>query len=326
MTLEYQYFYAPLVSICLGASILLTLLRFPHFLVDHPNQRSLHDKPVPRTGGIAIASGILVSTGLFLPQFAVFTISALLIAILSLADDWRQLKPLTRFGTQGLIVVAFCVFGLDRLTIANYVFLVLAIVWVANLYNFMDGSDGLAGGMAVIGFSACALGAYIGDSIPLAILCSLIATATLPFLALNFHPARVFMGDVGAVTLGFSAAAIGAIGWREGIWSPFFPVFVFSPFIADSSLTLLHRILRKEKFWRPHREHYYQKLIQMGLGHRNTALLEYAVMLASSVFGIASFYIDGEKQLVAIVVWGSVLMLFASRIDRKWSAFNEVPQ
>ena len=261
---------APVLGAGLSLLLLLGLLRRPDLLVDRPNQRSLHVQPVPRTGGIAVVVGFLGSAALLLPEYKIFYLLALLIALVSLVDDWQNLSPLPRFGAQGLIAAAFAFYGLGYGSIAETIFLILALVWVTNLFNFMDGSDGLAGGMAVIGFCCYALGAWMAGNESLALLCGTIAAASLPFLIANFHPARIFMGDIGAITLGFAASALGALGWREGVWSPFFPVFAFAPFIADASLTLLHRILARQRFWEPHRDHYYQKLVRMGLGHRNT--------------------------------------------------------
>lgn len=322
MILEHKMLFAPAAAFGLSLATLLVLLRFPELLVDQPNQRSLHVVPVPRTGGISIVTGMLLAVAVLVPEFTTFTLCALSIAVISLIDDWRQLRPLTRFGAHGLIAAAFCGFALGQPSFAETIFLILATVWLSNLYNFMDGSDGLAGGMSLIGFGTCAIGAWIGGNVPLSMLCGSIAAASLPFLATNFHPARIFMGDIGAVTLGFSAAAVGAMGWRDGVWSPFFPVFAFSPFIADASLTLLHRILKNEKFWQPHREHYYQKLVRMGLGHRMTALVEYGVMTVSAVGSIATLFIDGATQLAAIIGWGILLILAAAHIDRRWAIFE----
>ncbi|MFM9970262.1 MAG: MraY family glycosyltransferase [Burkholderiales bacterium] len=307
-----------LLAASVSAILLAILLCFPHFLVDEPNQRSLHVTPVPRTGGISIVLGAF-GTAAIVDSYRVLVISAILIALVSLIDDWRKLPALPRFGAQGIIAVTFCLLTLGDLSLAEIIFLTLSLVWLANLYNFMDGSDGLAGGMTVIGFASCALGAWIGGNPALATLCATIAATSLPFLTQNFHPAKIFMGDIGAVTLGFSAAAIGAIGWRDGTWSPFFPVFVFSPFIADASLTLLRRILKKEKFWQPHREHYYQKLVRMGWGHRHTALIEYAVMLLAAMGAFSTFYFDGIAQLLAILAWGAMLMIAAQCIDMQWA-------
>ncbi len=309
---------APILAAVISAALLQALLQFPGLLVDPPNQRSLHSRPVPCTGGIAIVIGAFAPAIFLLPEYFVLYACALTIACVSLLDDWRKLPPLPRFGAQALLAMTFSWIGIGQLSALEIAFLTLAIVWVANLYNFMDGSDGLAGGMAVIGFSTCSLGAWIGGNVSLALLCGSIAAASLPFLARNFHPARIFMGDVGAVTLGFCAAAIGALGWREGVWSPFFPVFAFSMFIGDASLTLMKRIRSRQRIWQPHRDHYYQKLVRMGLGHRNTALACYLIMAISACGAIATMYMDGVTQLIAIVSWGAVLMGIAHRIDRRW--------
>ncbi len=315
--------FTPILAAALSASLLLALLRFPGLLIDRPNQRSLHSQPVPRTGGIAIVLGSFVPAVFLLPEYIVLYACALLIACVSLIDDWRKLHPLPRFGIQALLAMVFAWHGLGSLSLTEIIFLTLAIVWVANLFNFMDGTDGFAGGMAVIGFGSYAAGAWIGGDTSLSLLCGSIAAACLPFLAHNFYPARIFMGDVGAVTLGFCAAAIGAIGWREGIWSPFFPVFAFSLFIADASLTLMKRVRSRERFWQPHRDHYYQKLVRMGMGHRNTALAGYGVMAFSACCAIATMYVDGVTQLAAIVAWGAVLMGIAHCIDQRWLRFNK---
>jgi hypothetical protein len=97
------------------------------------------------------------------------------------------------------------------------------------------------------------------------------------FLLLNFSPARVFMGDAGSVPLGFLAGGIGIAGWRTVSWPAWFPLLVFSPFVVDASVTLARRMfMRRERFWHPHREHYYQRLVRMGWSHRRLALTEYA--------------------------------------------------
>ena len=156
--------------------------------------------------------------------------------------------------------------------------LALATMWVTNLYNFMDGSDGLAGGMALFGFGAYALAAWLAGDAVFVVVAASIAAAAAAFLVFNFPPAKVFMGDAGSIPLGFLAAALGILGWRAGHWPLWFPVLVFSPFIIDASVTLARRLLRGERVWRAHRSHYYQRLVQLGWGHRNTALAEYALM------------------------------------------------
>ena len=149
----------------------------------------------------------------------------------------------------------------------------IAITWMLNLYNFMDGSDGLAGGMTLIGFGCYGLIAWSGGNTPLAMINFCIAAAAAAFLLFNFYPARIFMGDSGSIPLGFLAAVLGLVGWKNGNWPFWLPLVVFSPFIADASVTLAKRGLRGEKVWQAHREHYYQRMARGFLGHRNTALL-----------------------------------------------------
>jgi UDP-N-acetylmuramyl pentapeptide phosphotransferase/UDP-N-acetylglucosamine-1-phosphate transferase len=181
---------------------------------------------------------------------------------------------------------------------------------MSNLYNFMDGSDGLAGGMTVIGFGYYGLFAYLAGNSDFAVINRSIAAAALAFLCYNFHPARIFMGDAGAVPLGFLAAALGILGWLDQLWSLWVPVLIFSPFIADATVTITKRLMRGEKIWQAHREHYYQRMVQSGLGHRNTALLSYALMLAAGGCAVWAGGQDLTVQSRVAMAWGSIYLLF----------------
>ena len=124
---------------------------------------------------------------------------------------------------------------------------------------------------------------------PLAATSLAVAAAALGFLAFNFHPARIFLGDVGSIPLGFLAGALGVVGWRNDVWPLWFPLLVFGPFIGDATLTLLKRALRRERVWRAHtRALLPAASCRMGLGHRGAALIGYAAMLlcaAAALFG-----------------------------------------
>jgi UDP-N-acetylmuramyl pentapeptide phosphotransferase/UDP-N-acetylglucosamine-1-phosphate transferase len=152
----------------------------------------------------------------------------------------------------------------------------------------------------------------------LAAMSATVAAASLPFLWVNFHPARMFMGDAGSVTLGFLAAALGAFGWHEGAWPALVPVLAFSPFVLDASLTLLRRMLAGQPPWQAHREHYYQRLVRMGLGHRRTALLEYAAMGAAALGAVALPALGFAAQLALAAAWFATLLVLALFIDRRW--------
>ena len=280
-------FVLTLVAAFAVSSGLLWLLTRPglaRWVLDRPNERSLHAAPVPRTGGVAIMAGVVAAACVALLAGAPFrddVATALLLALalgaLSFFDDMRGLDIRLRFfahmaaaagllwqSAQGMALPALFAFPL--------------LVWMTNLYNFMDGADGLAGGMTLFGFGAYAVAAGMAGDAALAALVASCAAAAAAFLLFNFHPARIFMGDAGSIPLGFLAGALGWLGWQRGLWDPWFPVVVFSPFIVDATITLLHRLVRGERVWQAHREHVYQRLVRLGWGHRGTALAEYALM------------------------------------------------
>lgn len=129
------------------------------------------------------------------------------------------------------------------------------------------------------------------------------------------------MGDVGSIPLGFLAAALGLMGWQQGAWPLWFPVLVFSPFLADASVTLLRRLARGERFWQAHREHYYQRLIRMGWGHRRTAMLEYLLMVAVTASAVAGLRLDAQGQMSMLVIWIVVLGCMMLAVDSLWRRF-----
>jgi UDP-N-acetylmuramyl pentapeptide phosphotransferase/UDP-N-acetylglucosamine-1-phosphate transferase len=261
---------------CLGTRALVTLLRREATL-DVPNQRSSHAVPTPRGGGIAIVGTIAVAwlalcVAGFLPLLTSLVIVAAMLglAAVSWIDDLRGLSPGVRLLAQiaavaagilvlpkGLVFQGWLPPGLDAVAAA------LLWVWFANLFNFMDGIDGIAGSEA----AAVAIGIALlaGDRLGLAAPAVAIAAAALGFLVWNWAPARIFMGDVGSVPLGYALGFLlyelalrGA--WRAALILPAY-------FLADASLTLLRRLVRGERVWQAHREHFYQRAVQNGLTH-----------------------------------------------------------
>jgi len=209
------------------------LLRRSRLPMDHPNERSLHATPTPRIGGLGIMAGLLAAAmGLGGAEVLPVVLAAAALAAVSVLDDVRGLSVSVRFLAHFVVAVG-CLLASG---LSGWVLLVatLAVVWMTNLYNFMDGSDGLAGGMAVIGFGALAVAAWLGDTLGLAAFCASIAAAALAFLRFNFPPARLFMGDSGSIPLGFMAATLGIAGAMNGVWPWLFPLLVFSPFIVDA--------------------------------------------------------------------------------------------
>ena len=307
----------------LATFVLLRLLlsRFGRLVLDRPNERSLHERPVPRTGGIPIVLVLAASLALGAAPLWLPLAIALGLAAVSFIDDLRGMPAVPRLLahlTASGVVAWYVLSPIEPLELA---LIALAIAWITNLYNFMDGSDGLAGGMALSGFGAYAFAAWQADNAPLALVSVVLAASAAAFLLHNFHPARVFLGDVGAIPLGFLAGALGIVGWRDDVWPLWFPLLAFAPFIGDATVTLLRRLLRAERVWQAHRDHYYQRLVRMGLGHRGTAWVAYAAMLACAAAALL-----GRSQppmVQAGIFFGTTLALaaLAAWIDLRWARF-----
>lgn len=249
---------------------------------------------------------------------------SVILALLGLLDDRRGLSARLRLLVQLLMAGAFI--GLSGALAAGIqaVIVLFALVWMANLYNFMDGSDGLAGGMALFGFGTYAVAAALAGQPGLALCCACVSVAAVGFLCFNFHPARIFMGDVGSVSLGFLAGALGVVGVQLAAWPLWFPLLVFSPFIVDATVTLLRRAWRGEKIWQAHRSHYYQRLVQMGVGHRGTALWAYGLMLAAGASALFASGVGFSLQCIIFTMWLVAYALLGFLIDRAWVRHNEV--
>ncbi len=307
-------------------------------ILDRPNSRSLHQQPIPRTGGLAILAGVLIG-GFFVELFPLSVsghhlITLLLglvpLAAISFLDDrqgisgkWRVLVHV--WAAFSLILASYMLGSLDLpglalpLPVWTAILLTLLFtVWMINLYNFMDGMDGFAGGMAVIGFSTLAWLGRADDSF--ASNCLIVAAASAGFLVHNFPPAKIFMGDTGSTALGFLAAACSLWGGKSGLFPFWVAILVFSPFIADATATLLRRLLRGEKVWEAHRTHYYQRLVLLGWGHRRTVLAEYVLMLTCAGSAALAVHLSPVGQVALAVGWILIYVLLmwgVGRLERR---------
>ena len=311
-----------IASAIISLLVLLILLKtnLVTFALDTPNHRSLHTKLTPRTGGLGIMIGVLVSYSL-LSGLTVWMMMLIGLILVSFVDDVITMPIVVRFFVQLVITTIFIYIFLPQSPWYIKSLSLLGIVWITNLYNFMDGSDGLAAGMSIFGFSTYSLAAYQFGNIQLVIMCASVASACLVFLFFNFFPAKIFMGDSGAIPLGFLAGAIGLYGWELEVWSLWFPILVFSPFIIDATVTLFKRAVRKEKVWQAHREHYYQRLIQLGWGHKKTALAEYLLMMMTATSAIFMRSLSEQYLTISLLIWIGLYILLLISIDQKWHAF-----
>ena len=309
---------AAILSVLLGTGLAWRLA------TDIPNERSLHARPTPRIGGWGIVPMIALAIAAAAPGLWLIGVCMLFLAAVSQIDDRRGLPARVRFAAHlvaAALVVARYQAGLPWWAL---IALPVALVWLVNLYNFMDGADGLAGGMALMGFGgyACAAWAAGGHALSLAFVCAAIAGAALGFLKFNFHPARIFLGDAGSIPLGFLAGALGFWGWHAQVWPIWFPVMAFAPFVSDASATLLRRLLRGEQVWKAHREHYYQRMVRSGMGHRRTALCWYLLMLAGIMLALWALGRAPFAQWIVVGAWIAVLALIGAAIDVRWRHFQ----
>lgn len=311
----------PALAFVITYAVLLLLLKtsLRSIALDQPNHRSLHDKVIPRTGGLAVVAGFIVSAAVMYAWFWVFPLLPLL--AISLLDDIVDVSVHWRFLVQLAVSVAFVVLILPNMSVLGMALIILGMVWMINLYNFMDGSDGLAGGMALFGFGSYAAAAWLANDGGVALLCGSLAASSIAFLRFNFHPARIFLGDSGSIPLGFLAGALGLYGWEKDLWPAWFPLLVFAPFILDASITLLRRLLRGERVWQAHRSHYYQRLVQMGWGHSRTALAEYLLMLAT---GISAIFMLQAPEYVSgmLCMWVILYFCLIYWVDKRWRNFS----
>lgn len=318
---------SPLLSFIVSYVVLRWMLsaRIFRLVVDYPNDRSLHTNPIPRTGGLGVMAGVLAGWSLLSQLWLLPAILGVLaLMILSFNDDVRGVSAGVRFFIHFLVAAGF--FWGMHLTEAGWLLmplLVVAMVWMTNLYNFMDGSDGLAGGMAFFGFGSYALAAWLTGDQAMMMVNLVVACAAIAFLKFNFYPARIFMGDAGSIPLGFLSGALGLIGWHRGLWPLWFPLLVFSPFVVDASVTLVRRLWRREKVWHAHREHYYQRLVQIGWGHRRTALVEYTLMLVAGSSAVLALHQSVAVQVALGLGWMLAYWKAMEIIDSCWAAYQD---
>jgi UDP-N-acetylmuramyl pentapeptide phosphotransferase/UDP-N-acetylglucosamine-1-phosphate transferase len=312
-------------------------------LADRPNERSLHSSPMPRTGGAAILASLVIGSvaqravellsgraaGAEGSYFSMLGAAALPLAAVSMLDDRRGVPVAARLAVH-VSVAAAVVSGLGltvrrvSLPLAGQLPLgvialpltVVALVWFLNLYNFMDGMDGLAGSMTVIGCGFLAIAGGLKDHGSLVRLSLLLAAATGGFLLHNLPPAKVFLGDGGSITLGFIVGVLSLVGVRDGVFDPWFPVLAFSPFLFDATYTVLRRLVRGNPPWRAHRDHLYQRAVLSGWSQLRTLRWSVLLMCLAGASGLLYPSRGEAGRLVILLLWGLSYALVVGAVRR----------
>jgi UDP-N-acetylmuramyl pentapeptide phosphotransferase/UDP-N-acetylglucosamine-1-phosphate transferase len=328
-------------------------------ILAHPNERTLHAMPTPQTGGVAVIGSVVIGLILAASVLAIIEpakavlpkgmasgslwiiLSMLLVFVVSFIDDCIGLPASLRLGVQaaaaciiiagvGLTVSSIPIPGgpTIQLGLAAIPVSALLLVWMANLYNFMDGMDGFAGGMTFWGFGFLAYFGWQAQFPVMLIISTFVAMGALGFLMHNFPPARIFMGDAGSITVGFLAGTLMILGVRDRLFEIWVPIMIFSPFIVDATVTVTSRAFRRQKIWEAHREHYYQRVVLSGWSHRRTVLAEYGVMILCGGLAVSYHHSTDNVRLIILGAWVGMFVLlamFVHALERKMATSYPVP-
>ena len=286
-------FAIPALLLGYGGVLLVRRWATQRGVIDVPNQRSSHTAPTPRGGGVVFFPVVLLGLGahaMLAPATDVAATGAFLllagaVTLVSWLDDLRSVPFQWRLGVHVLAAVgAVLSFGhwhTIALPWAGPVHVgawgaILTVVWIVgltNAYNFMDGIDGIAGLQALVAGIAWAILAALGGWQTAGLIGILVAAASAGFLAHNWSPARIFMGDAGSAFLGFTFAVIPLVASSSDPWLPISAALIVWPFVADAAGTFIRRAIRGEEVWNAHKSHLYQRLVQRGWSHARVAIL-----------------------------------------------------
>ena len=306
-------------------------------MIDHPNERSSHSTPTPRGGGLAIVilvmgMGIWSMQELELSHVLVYLIGGAVIAFLGWRDDLHSLSTTVRFAVQGLVAAA-CIYvlgyarsvtiplvGVLPLGTFGVIITFLWIIGLTNAYNFMDGIDGIAGGVAFaagLGWMALATNAHIPYAFWIALA---ISASSLGFLGHNWSPAKIFMGDVASTFLGYTFAVLPLLSSSKSGDALMLGTLLVWTFILDPSLTFWQRAFRGENVLRAHRSHLYQRLVIGGHSHAAISTLYIALTLLAGLLAYAWSW--GQVYAPPLIIIGLPLIWIllsrhAARLNKK---------
>jgi len=288
-------------------------------MISHPGERQSHEVPTPTGGGLGIIFSIVVaSVGIQfvmpLPGFWWQNMlpGILLLVIIGWRDDRIPVSYMIRLLVQLIVSLWLLGFGWSQLSMSGigwFAGTVVTMVWVMNLYNFMDGSNGMAGFQGVFTGLLLAVFFQASENYAMALLSLSVAAACAGFLPLNFPRARVFMGDVASVPLGFIFASFAVYGVQTGSLSLPLSILILSVFIVDATLTLFARVLSGEQWYTAHTQHVYQRLIISGWSH-SQVLIAYQVI--NMILVLPGIVLAEAYPQYAMVTAGLVLLLLGT--------------
>ena len=320
------------------AAFILTFIQMPFtikiakkkgFLDVPKDERRVHKKPIPVGGGIAMVISVSILMVYFLPinkNLILTLIASLIIAISGLYDDKEGLSPKLKFLFQILAAVILIIGGMkiefftnpfdsnDALLILNILSIPVTIFWVCgitNTINLIDGLDGLASGVSMICAISMFFITYKMGRYDVSLVCALVAGACLGFLPFNFNPAKIFMGDTGALYLGFMLSYISISGFlkQAAILMIFVPVLILGVPVFDTAFAMVRRKLSGKSMVEADKGHLHHRLLKMGLNQRQTVVILYSI---SAIFGVLANLISRFHSSIALVISIGVLLIIIS--------------
>lgn len=315
MTILYIIAFAAALAMALILTPFVKRFAFWVGAVDRPNPRKVHTTIMPRLGGVAIFLAFVGALFIILPVLSEYNANAVwalllggsVIVLTGALDDRFELSPkfkllgqlaaagvVVAFGLKinvGLIDIPFA--GGAWLQNMEWLSIPLTIFWivgVTNAINLIDGLDGLAGGVSAIATATTLVVAVMMNNVTVVLLCTILLGSILGFLVFNFHPAKIFMGDSGALFLGFSLATLSVLGFKQATLVSFVvPLLILGVPLSDTFFAILRRIANKTPISVADKSHLHHCLRELGLSHRNTVLVIYGI---SIVFGVLAVFLS----------------------------------
>lgn len=315
-----------LASICGFVSLIMTpvIIKTSKKMnaVDIPNKRSAHTVPMPTLGGLAIFISFLIGILIIQPNndyHLAILVGACVIIVLGFFDDLYALTARAKFFFQIIAAIIVVFWGGLQVEFINLPFggevqfgwlsALITIFWIVgitNAINFIDGLDGLAAGISIIALFTIVVMAVLIGNVYVLTMAAILMFSIAGFIPYNFVPAKIFMGDTGALFLGYMIAVLALLGFKNVALITFIvPIFILAVPILDTFVAIIRRIVHKKPITSPDRSHLHHRLIHLGLTRRQTVLFIY---LLSAMFSFAAILLSMST------IWGSILIGFISLI------------
>ncbi|HAR7074168.1 TPA: undecaprenyl/decaprenyl-phosphate alpha-N-acetylglucosaminyl 1-phosphate transferase [Staphylococcus aureus] len=291
-------------------------------LVDKPNFRKVHTKPISVMGGTVILFSFLIGIWIGHPietEIKPLIIGAIIMYVLGLVDDIYDLKPYIKLAGQiaAALVVAFYGVTIDFISLPmgttihfGFLSIPITVIWIVaitNAINLIDGLDGLASGVSAIGLITIGFIAILQANIFITMICCVLLGSLIGFLFYNFHPAKIFLGDSGALMIGFIIGFLSLLGFKNiTIIALFFPIVILAVPFIDTLFAMIRRVKKGQHIMQADKSHLHHKLLALGYTHRQTVLLIYSI---SILFSLSSIILYVSPPLGVVLMF--VLIIFS---------------